>query len=121
MCIVGSNKRFGEPQVTAQPDKWQEVRDLSLTLVHKDRAAQPGELGSGTDTGPPPGTSCPLLACWTAFPLLPTAFLSCLTPGRYLWRGAPQYRNGWARSQQQDVGRQTGGVPTAGGRTDGLK
>lgn len=32
VCIVGSSKRFGELQVTAQPDKWQEVRDLGLTF-----------------------------------------------------------------------------------------
>ena len=121
MCIVGSSKLFGELQVTAQPDKWQEVQDLSLTFLHKDCTAQPGELGPGTDTGPPPGTSYPLLAHVTAFPVLQMAFLSCLTPGRYLWRGAPQYRNGWARSQQQDVGRQTGRAPTAGGRIDKLK
>ncbi|XDB49523.1 hypothetical protein AB1E18_003094 [Capra hircus] len=32
VCIVGSRKHFGELQVTAQPDKWQEVRDLGLTF-----------------------------------------------------------------------------------------
>lgn len=32
VCIVGSRKHFGELQVTAQPDKWQEVRGLGLTF-----------------------------------------------------------------------------------------
>lgn len=119
VCIVGSSKHLGELRVTAQPDKWQEVQDLGLTFLHKGCTAQPGELGLGTDTATA-RHFLPFVGPMCSLPSAP-AFLSCLTPVRYLWRGAPQYRNGWIRSPQQDVGRQTGRVPTTGGRIDELK